>query len=304
MADGERNGNPLQCSCLENPMDRGTWLATVHGVTKSWTWLSDWAHIGTLALRGTGPTVIKPETWYFKRHSDCLYSSTWPHAWCPQKEQNALTIFNMVPRDGHHNRILNYHSSNQRWIGSTSFTHSIAQAKRVGDDEAGRLSGDWVQRIILHTLKKKERKYPNHSDSTACNYVCVCFKIMPPKFLQNNHLATWRLHKTTGVSDRCLVSSVCPWNSLWLIHQHHCDAGCWLLYISASPSCVPMPHHGSKKLNTRGREHGENNPTPSSSGPGQPASSPPHGRRWAARKSGGGGLLKPEQVLGVKNHNA
>ena len=28
------NGNPLQCSCLENPMDRGAWRATVHAVTK------------------------------------------------------------------------------------------------------------------------------------------------------------------------------------------------------------------------------------------------------------------------------
>ena len=32
---GERNGNPLQYSCLENPMDRGAWRATVPGVTKS-----------------------------------------------------------------------------------------------------------------------------------------------------------------------------------------------------------------------------------------------------------------------------
>ena len=31
---GEGNGNPLQYSCLENPMDRGAWRATVHGVTK------------------------------------------------------------------------------------------------------------------------------------------------------------------------------------------------------------------------------------------------------------------------------
>ena len=31
---GEGNGNPLQNSCLENPMDRGAWRATVHGVTK------------------------------------------------------------------------------------------------------------------------------------------------------------------------------------------------------------------------------------------------------------------------------
>ena len=33
---GEGNGNLLQYSCLENPMDRGTWQATVHGVAKSW----------------------------------------------------------------------------------------------------------------------------------------------------------------------------------------------------------------------------------------------------------------------------
>ena len=38
---GEGNGNPLQYSCLENSMDRGAWWATVHGVAKSWTQLSD-----------------------------------------------------------------------------------------------------------------------------------------------------------------------------------------------------------------------------------------------------------------------
>ena len=34
---GEGNGNPLQLSCLEDPMDRGAWWATVHRVQKSWT---------------------------------------------------------------------------------------------------------------------------------------------------------------------------------------------------------------------------------------------------------------------------
>ena len=33
---GEGNGNPLQCSCLENPRDRGAWWAAVYGVTWSW----------------------------------------------------------------------------------------------------------------------------------------------------------------------------------------------------------------------------------------------------------------------------
>ena len=36
---GEGNGNPFQYSCLENPMDRGSWEATVHGVAKS---QNDW----------------------------------------------------------------------------------------------------------------------------------------------------------------------------------------------------------------------------------------------------------------------
>ena len=41
---GEGNGNPLQYSFLENPMDGGAWWATVHGVTKSQTRLSDFTH--------------------------------------------------------------------------------------------------------------------------------------------------------------------------------------------------------------------------------------------------------------------
>ena len=40
-APGEGNGNPLQCSCMENSMDRGSWWTTVYGITKSQTQLSD-----------------------------------------------------------------------------------------------------------------------------------------------------------------------------------------------------------------------------------------------------------------------
>ena len=40
-SSGEVNGNPLQYSCLENPMDRGAWWATIHGVTKNQIQLSD-----------------------------------------------------------------------------------------------------------------------------------------------------------------------------------------------------------------------------------------------------------------------
>ena len=38
---GGGHGDPLQSSCLENPMDRGDWWATVHGVAKSWTRVND-----------------------------------------------------------------------------------------------------------------------------------------------------------------------------------------------------------------------------------------------------------------------
>ena len=40
-SSGEGHGSPLQYSCLENPMDRGAWRATVHGVAKSQTQLSN-----------------------------------------------------------------------------------------------------------------------------------------------------------------------------------------------------------------------------------------------------------------------
>ena len=43
----EGNGNPLQYSCLENPMDGGAWQATVHGVAKSQTRLSDFTYLLT-----------------------------------------------------------------------------------------------------------------------------------------------------------------------------------------------------------------------------------------------------------------
>ena len=47
---GEGNGNPPQYSCLENPMDQGAWWATVHGVSKSWTRLSNFILCKTYIL--------------------------------------------------------------------------------------------------------------------------------------------------------------------------------------------------------------------------------------------------------------
>ena len=58
---GAGNGNPLQYFCLENPMDRGDWRATVHGVAESWMWLSIHTHTHT-HTHTHKHTVIRQET--------------------------------------------------------------------------------------------------------------------------------------------------------------------------------------------------------------------------------------------------
>ena len=69
---GEGNGNPLQCSCLENLRDRGAWWAAVHGIAQSRTrlkWLSSRHHWVTFTFHflsvyaahmGSGPTQLPP----------------------------------------------------------------------------------------------------------------------------------------------------------------------------------------------------------------------------------------------------
>ena len=57
------NGYPLQYSCLENPMDRGVWRATVHGVTKSQIWLRDST---TTTELGVPPLPIPPQALSFQ----------------------------------------------------------------------------------------------------------------------------------------------------------------------------------------------------------------------------------------------
>ena len=54
----EKMGNPLWYSCWENSMDRGAWLATVHGITKSQKWLNDWAHTRVFYHWLTSPKTV------------------------------------------------------------------------------------------------------------------------------------------------------------------------------------------------------------------------------------------------------
>ena len=80
---GEGYGNPLQYSCLENPMDRGAWRATVHGVTKSLTWLKRFS---------THKSSLTPSTMWRHRKDSCLWTRNpyqtrnlpVPQSWTPQ----------------------------------------------------------------------------------------------------------------------------------------------------------------------------------------------------------------------------
>ena len=68
---GERNGNPLQDSCLENPMDREAWWATVRGVAKSWTCLSAFTH--SLKQSQSSLTKIKHSRFLTKETKNSIY---------------------------------------------------------------------------------------------------------------------------------------------------------------------------------------------------------------------------------------
>ena len=76
-SSGGGNGNPLQYSCLENPMGRGAWWATVHGVAKSWTRLSEFSQPVTQCTVGENV-----------RRSSPVENSTK----VPQKIKNRTTI--------------------------------------------------------------------------------------------------------------------------------------------------------------------------------------------------------------------
>ena len=56
---GEGNDNPLQCSCLENPRDRGAWWAAVYGVAQSWTPLK---RLGSSSSRYADDTTLMAES--------------------------------------------------------------------------------------------------------------------------------------------------------------------------------------------------------------------------------------------------
>ena len=79
-------GNPLQYSCLENPMDRGAWRAAVHMVTKSQTWLKQLSTHARIPLDSSlvvdSPSVFSLGGTYFFPLKDPGIMKLWPALFC------------------------------------------------------------------------------------------------------------------------------------------------------------------------------------------------------------------------------
>ena len=86
----EGNGNPLQYSCLEKLMDGGAWWVTVHGVTKSWTRLSNFTHSLTQNVHSGFYIISYGKTWTNFLANPVLGAISNPKRWCC--ESAALNI--------------------------------------------------------------------------------------------------------------------------------------------------------------------------------------------------------------------
>ena len=76
---GEGNGNPLQCSCLENPRDGGAWWAAVYGVAQSQTWLK-WLSSSSPLLE-KGKRLMEASWWERLTEGETgSWSDGWGHA--------------------------------------------------------------------------------------------------------------------------------------------------------------------------------------------------------------------------------
>ena len=136
---GEGNGNPLQYSCLENPMDKGAWGAIVHRVTKSQTWLK------RLSIHACIFTYMKNDAC-----STLLFvtANNWNSCKCPTKGDQ---LNNLIKP---HNVIL---CSHEKWItdfpaGPVAKT-PYSQCRVPGFNP-------WSRNLTLHTDTKRSHVPP------------------------------------------------------------------------------------------------------------------------------------------------
>ena len=69
---GEGNGNPFQCSCLENPRNRGAWWAAIYGVTQSQIQLT-WLSSSSIIIQWPVKTIARKHMWFSKPSTSTSY---------------------------------------------------------------------------------------------------------------------------------------------------------------------------------------------------------------------------------------
>ena len=100
---GEGHGNPLQCSCLENPRDRGAWWAAVYGVAQSQTRLKRLSSSSRDHLQSSSKGIY----WILEKKILCCHNDTWFHLnltflkpWAKQRifltEMSVLSYVNVL----------------------------------------------------------------------------------------------------------------------------------------------------------------------------------------------------------------
>ena len=125
---GGGHGNPLQYSCLENPMDRGAWWATVHRVATSQTWLKMTEHtlLGTITI----PTLYKRNLSFGKNELFALVTQltvedrTQPWIWKLPRPHHSMTI----AHDRLPDNLDQHHLSGFSWKSSTVLASPLAQS--------------------------------------------------------------------------------------------------------------------------------------------------------------------------------
>ena len=124
---GEGNGNPLQCSSLENPRDWGAWWAAVYRVAQSWTWLKQ------LSSSSSIPTLCFNLLFALMSVTYCLMISVWGLERSPGKLQRVLG------KDGGHP---SSPSDHRNWVdaGFPNFSCSVYKwgVPSVGENEVKR----------------------------------------------------------------------------------------------------------------------------------------------------------------------
>ena len=92
---GEGNGDPLQCSCLENPRDGGAWWASVYGVTQTWTGLKQFSSSSSSPVYKSAETAAEltsPDQSQQTLNGDIVHKSTFHEVMgCSESKLNQVT---------------------------------------------------------------------------------------------------------------------------------------------------------------------------------------------------------------------